>query len=94
MKAESAPLLGKRAGKARCKIMSGDLKADEGIFAQRRESQFSDPQEAIAAGISVIYQERQLIPTMSVMKTISGALPKTKLGLFDKRRLYNDRGNH
>jgi ABC-type sugar transport system ATPase subunit len=87
-------LLGENgAGKSTLlKIMSGDQKADEGeILLNGEKVRFSSPQEAIAAGVSVIYQERQLIPTMSVMENIfPGALPKTKLGLYDKRRLYNE----
>jgi ABC-type sugar transport system ATPase subunit len=87
-------LLGENgAGKSTLlKIMSGDLKADEGeILLNGQKTSFHSPQEAIAAGVSVIYQERQLIPSMSVMENIfPGALPKTKLGLFDKRKLYND----
>ena len=87
-------LLGENgAGKSTLlKIMSGDQKADNGeILLNDEKVDFAGPQEAIAAGISVIYQERQLIPTMSVMENMfPGALPKTKLGLFDKRRLYKD----
>lgn len=87
-------LLGENgAGKSTLlKILSGDQKADEGeILLNGKKVHFPGPQEAIAAGISVIYQERQLISTMSVMENIfPGALPKTKLGLFDKRKLYNE----
>jgi len=87
-------LLGENgAGKSTLlKIMSGDLKADEGeVLLNGKKVEFPGPREAIEAGISVIYQERQLIPSMSVMENIfAGALPKTKLGLFDKRRLYNE----
>ena len=79
-------LLGENgAGKSTLlKIMSGDLKADEGeILLNGKKVNFSGPQEAITSGISVIYQERQLIPTMSVMENIfPGALPKTKLGFL------------
>lgn len=87
-------LLGENgAGKSTLlKIMSGDQKADNGeILLNGTRVDFSSCQEAIAAGISVIYQERQLIPSMSVMENIFlGALPKTRLGLFDKRRLYSE----
>ena len=87
-------LLGENgAGKSTLlKIMSGDQKADNGeILLNDSKVDFQGPQDAIAAGISVIYQERQLIPSMSVMENIfPGALPKTKLGLLDKKRLYKE----
>lgn len=87
-------LLGENgAGKSTLlKIMSGDLKSDDGeVLLNGKKVVFSGCQEAIAAGVSVIYQDRQLIPTMSVMENMfPGALPKTKLGLFDKRRLYKE----
>jgi ABC-type sugar transport system ATPase subunit len=87
-------LLGENgAGKSTLlKIMSGDQRADEGsILLNGEEIHFSEPRDAITAGISVIYQERQLIPTMSVMENMFlGALPKTKMGLFDKARLREE----
>ena len=87
-------LLGENgAGKSTLlKIMSGDQKADTGeILLNGSKVEFAEPQAAIAAGISVIYQERQLIPSMSVMENIfPGALPKTRLGLLDKKRLYKE----
>ena len=87
-------LLGENgAGKSTLlKIMNGDLQPDEGeIILNGQKIKFMNPQEAIKAGVSIIYQERQLIPSMSVMENIFlGELPKTKLGLFDKRKLYSD----
>ncbi|MDR1204793.1 MAG: sugar ABC transporter ATP-binding protein [Peptococcaceae bacterium] len=87
-------LLGENgAGKSTLlKIMSGDQQADAGsVWLNGEEVHFPEPQAAITAGVSVIYQERQLIPTMSVMENMfPGALPKTKFGLFDKKRLRRE----
>ena len=87
-------LLGENgAGKSTLlKITSGDLKPDEGqLLLNGEEMHFADPHAAIKAGISVIYQERQLFPSLSVMENIFGAeLPTTKLGLYDKRTLYKE----
>ena len=87
-------LLGENgAGKSTLlKIMSADQRADEGcIILNGCEVHFHSPHAAIMAGISVIYQERQLIPGMSVMENIFlGALPRTKFGLLDKARLRRE----
>ena len=87
-------LLGENgAGKSTMlKIMSGDLQTDEGeVLLNGEVVRFASPNAAIQAGVSVIYQERQLIPFMSVMENLyPGSLPKTKLGLFDKKKLRRD----
>ena len=83
-------LLGENgAGKSTLlKIMSGDLKADEGAITLNGEKMsFASPHDAIVKGISVIYQERQLIPSMSVMENIFvGSLPN-KGGVVDRAKL-------
>jgi ABC-type sugar transport system ATPase subunit len=88
---EVLALLGENgAGKSTLlKILSGDILPDEGIVAiNGKEHTFSSPFQAIKAGISVIYQERQLIPTMSVMENIFlGEQPKTALKTIDKPEL-------
>jgi ABC-type sugar transport system ATPase subunit len=87
-------LLGENgAGKSTLlKIMSGDQRADEGeVIVNGQAVCFSDPQSAINAGVSVIYQERQLMSSMSVMENLfAGCLPKTKLGLYNKKLLYKE----
>jgi len=86
-------LLGENgAGKSTLlKIMSGDLRADEGeVILNDKTLVMSTPDQAIKAGISVIYQERQLIMSMSVMENIFlGALP-VKKGIVDYAKLKSD----
>ena len=87
-------LLGENgAGKSTLlKILNGDYQADEGqLLINGEEVHFASPNASIKAGVSVIYQERQLFPALSVMENIfPGELPKTKLGLYDKKKLYKD----
>jgi ABC-type sugar transport system ATPase subunit len=86
-------LLGENgAGKSTLlKILSADIKADTGkVVLSGKELSFSSTAQAINAGISVIYQERQLIPAMSVMENVFiGELP-VKNGLVDFNRLFLD----
>ena len=66
-------LLGENgAGKSTLlKILNGDIQPDEGGIAIDGEPvKFSSPRDALQASISIIYQERQLVPTMSVMENI------------------------
>jgi len=71
------------------KIMSADQNADSGeITLNGEKKKFASPHHAIVSGISVIYQERQLIPNMSVMENIfSGDLPINKLRQLNVRKL-------
>ena len=74
------------------KILSGDQAASEGeILVDGQVTAFHSPHDSQAASISVIYQERQLMPSMSVMENLfAGALPTNKYGLVDRKLLYKD----
>jgi len=53
------------------KILSGDYQADEGtIIIDGMPASYHSPHGALKASISVIYQERQLVPGLSVMENI------------------------
>ena len=74
------------------KAMSGDHKPDTGsIILDGEEMHFASPNDAIKKGISVIYQERQLMPAMSVAENIfSGDLPANKMGIVNWKKLKKD----
>ena len=74
------------------KAMSGDHKPDTGsIILDGEEMHFASPNDAIKKGISVIYQERQLMPAMSVAENIfSGDLPANKLGIVNWKKLKKE----
>jgi ABC-type sugar transport system ATPase subunit len=76
------------------KILSGDLKPDAGrISIDGEEKKFNEPNDAIKASVSVIYQERQLVPLMSVMENIYlDDLPKNRFGLIDRAKLRERTG--
>ncbi len=74
------------------KVLNGDYQADEGEYLiNGKKVHFKTPHEAIKAGISVIYQERQIIPYLSVAENIfMEALPLNKAHLIDRIKLNKD----
>ena len=65
------------------KILSGDLQPDEGhIDIDGEKKKFTSPYHSLKTGVSVIYQERQLINTLNVMENIFlEDIPGNKLGI-------------
>lgn len=80
-------LLGENgAGKSTLlKIMSGAYTPDEGCCSVRGEDVvFTSTTDAIKAGISIIYQERQLVNELSVMENVfMDDLPTKRMGIVD-----------
>ena len=71
------------------KILSGDIRPNEGeVLIDGKVMDFHEPHDAIRNGVSVIYQERQLFPELSIMENIFPGQPPTKKGGFvDTRTL-------
>lgn len=71
------------------KVLSGDIRPDVGTLTiNGEEVSFNHPNQAIKAGISVIYQERQLVPMMTVMENIFiDDLPANKFGIINRKEL-------
>ena len=67
------------------KILNGDYQPDMGEYLINGQPiHFSTPKEAIAHGVSVIYQERQILLDMTVAENIFlGDWPKKKSGMVD-----------
>ena len=70
------------------KTLNGDYQPDEGQYLiDGQEAHFKNPHEAIEAGISVIYQERQILPALSVAENIYLGRMPVKGGMIDTRKL-------
>lgn len=67
------------------KILNGDYHPDEGaIFINKQEKHFYAPKDAILNGISVIYQERQVLKEMTVAENVFlGDWPRNAAGKID-----------
>lgn len=70
------------------KILNGDYQPNEGEYILDGEKRhFNTPHDAIQAGISVIYQERQILLELSVAENIFlGRMPANKMGVIDKSK--------
>jgi ribose transport system ATP-binding protein len=69
------------------KILAGVYQPDAGDIVLDGEAvAFANPDEAIKKGISVIYQEIPLVPTLTVLSNIFlGREPVTRMGAIDRR---------
>lgn len=89
-KGEVLAFLGENgAGKSTLlKVLNGDYQPDEGVYiVDGKEVHFKNPHEAIEAGISVIYQERQILMELSVAENIYlGRMPSNALGIINTRK--------
>ncbi|WP_113674907.1 sugar ABC transporter ATP-binding protein [Vallitalea guaymasensis] len=74
------------------KILNGDFQPTSGKYILNGEAKhFKSPKEAIDEGISIIYQERQIVLDISVAENIFlGQQPIKKNGLIDYKKLYQD----
>jgi ABC-type sugar transport system ATPase subunit len=93
-KGEVHSLVGENgAGKSTLlKILAGAYKKDAGvIILEGSEVEIIEPKHALDLGISVIYQEFNLIPNLSVAENIfMGRAPRKKSGFIDFSKLHDD----
>lgn len=74
------------------KVLNGDYQPTSGQYLLNgAEKHFSSPHEAIEEGISVIYQERQILLELSVAENIYlGRMPANKFGVIDTKKANRD----
>lgn len=74
------------------KTLNGDYQATSGEYLLDGQAvHFRNPHEAIDAGVSVIYQERQILMELSVAENIFlGRMPANKFGWIDIRKANRD----
>ncbi|SMD11566.1 sugar ABC transporter ATP-binding protein [Kibdelosporangium aridum] len=72
------------------KVLTGALQPDKGmVFHKGQPVQFTGPHDAIARGISTVYQDTNLIGSMSVSANLFlGREPRNRLGLVNFRQMH------
>jgi ribose transport system ATP-binding protein len=89
MRGEVHALLGENgAGKSTfCKVLSGVYQPTDGqILLNGQPVTFHSPHDALVAGLSMVYQERNLIPFLTGAQNICLGMESTRLGvLIDKK---------
>jgi len=74
------------------KILAGAYKKDTGtVILNGSKVEITNPKHALDMGISVIYQEFNLIPNLSIGENIfMGRAPRKNSGFIDFSKLYNE----
>ena len=71
------------------KIVTGLYRPDQGrLLVNGDEVHFASPRDAIAAGVSAVHQERNLIPRFSIGENIMIERPPTRRGLIDYKAVH------
>jgi len=71
------------------KVLTGVHRPERGTVTLRGTPQdFSAPQDAINAGISAVYQERNIVPEMSIAENVFLHTPPRRLGFLQYRKMY------
>ena len=90
-KGEVHALIGENgAGKSTLmKILAGATEKDSGsILIDGKEVDYNSPKKALTEGVSVIYQELNLVPDLSVAENIFLDGFITKNGFLDRKKMY------
>ncbi len=73
------------------KVMVGAYRPDEGqVYFMGQPRDFGHPQQAQEAGISIIYQEFNLLPDRTVAENIFLGREPTRFGVIDQKRMEED----
>jgi ribose transport system ATP-binding protein len=73
-------------------IIAGNYHPDSGyIEIKGKRVRIRDYSDALSMGISVVYQERSLVPNLSVAENVFvNRQPKTRLNLIDKKKMHEE----
>jgi len=79
------------AGKSTfCNMVTGVYKPTKGeIYCFGKKADFSHPSEALKAGISMVYQERNLIPFLTGAQNICLGNEPNKFSIIDEDKVYS-----
>ena len=70
------------------KVLTGVHRADRGtLMVMGKGADFQSPLDAIAAGVSAVYQERNLVPAPSVAENLFLHAPPSKAGFMAHERM-------
>ena len=73
------------------KVMAGAYSREEGlVFLDGKGVEFDHPQEAQQAGISIIYQEFNLLPDRTVAENIFLGREPSRFGVVDSKQMESD----